>query len=159
MAETKYITDNNFYLGKASIPAGSVFTLDQWIECGGSEDGLESHLKNKGNYVREWEGQKAPVVIEDVKDTETVDTAEFVELDTEEETENSEDSTEEESDEEVVEDDTHPEGVWNWEPADLESLSLEALNTLYKDHAAKFGISVRAYKDKPALIKKMCSEN
>lgn len=160
MTEAKYITDNNFYLGVESIPAGSVFTLEQWIECGGTEEGLKGHLSNKGNYVREWEGQTVP---ERFKDTQTVDDAEFVVID-----QPSEDSPEEESDNEVAtnnaegdeeEESVHPTGVWNFQPDDLEPMSLEALNAFYKDHAAKFDISVRAYKDKDALIKKMCSEN
>jgi len=171
MEEKRYTSELNFQ--NPAFPAGCVFTEAQWVAKGGKADGLQAHLA-KG-YVTEWEGQEAPPTIDvtpsPLADTVTADSAETVIL---------EDSTEEESGEEVAgssatdtgdeeskekdeeEKDSNskpaPQGVWNFNPESLQALGLEALNALYKDHAAKYDISVRAYKDKDALIKKMCSE-
>ncbi len=59
--------------------------------------------------------------------------------------------------EEVVKE--KPTGVWNYSKEDLEPLSLEILNTMYKQRASEFNLSVRAMKDKESLINKMTSES
>lgn len=51
-----------------------------------------------------------------------------------------------------------PTGIWDFKKAELEPLPIEALNTLYKDRAAEFGIEVVMLKDKAELIKLMTSE-
>lgn len=123
MADTQYITELNYQ--NPCFNAGSVFTADQWVDAGGSTDGLKGHV-SKG-YIKVWEGQEPPVPMK-----EAVDVVEEVPV--------------------------KVDHIWDFAEEDLEPLPLEALNSLYKDHAAKFGIKVRAYKDKEAVIKKMTSE-
>jgi hypothetical protein len=177
MKEKMYTTELNYQ--NPEFKAGSVFSEAQWIAKGGSADGLQGHV-NAG-YITVWEGQQAPAApvaaIEvsespltetaDSAETETVDSAETEVIDVpsedsvEEESEEvveSEQTEPEESEEVVEEDSDKPHGIWNFDKEDLDPVPLPALNTMYKDHAEKNGLSVRAYKDKEALIKKMCSE-
>lgn len=136
--ETKYTSDLNY--GRPEFNAGCVFTRAQWIQKGGTSSGLDGHIAH--GYIREWQGQPNPF-----------DAIKAVAV--------PENSPEEESVEEVsIEPDkpSKPQGVWCFQPEDLEGLELDALNAFYKDHASKYGISVRAYSDKARLIEKMCSE-
>lgn len=157
--ETKYTSDLNY--GRPEFNAGCVFTRAQWIQKGGTSSGLDGHIAH--GYIREWEGQpntfeavKIEAVPENSSDKRQpnpfkVYSANVV----------PENSLEEESVEEVsIEPDkaSKPQGVWCFQPEDLEGLELDALNAFYKDHASKYGISVRAYSDKTRLIEKMCSE-
>lgn len=169
MKEKMYTTELNYQ--NPEFKAGSVFSEAQWTAKGGSADGLQGHV-NAG-YISVWEGQQAPAAPVDVIEvsesplTETADSAETEVIDVpsedsvEEESEEvveSEQTESEESEEVVEEDSDKPHGIWNFDKEDLDPVPLPALNTMYKDHAEKNGLSVRAYKDKEALIKKMCSE-
>ena len=146
MEETKYISDHNYNPGGTEIPAGNVFTLEQWKACGGKEAGLQGHLD--AGYIHEWEGQAAPSApIEPASEPET----QTADLGTEE-------VGKIEKDEDQAPRATKPTGVWDFTNDELRDLSLEALNGLHKDHAAKYDLKVRAFKDKNALIKKMTSE-
>lgn len=161
MNETKYTTDMNYR--NPVISAGSVFTEAQWVAKGGKAEGLKGHVA--AGYITVWEGQSAPEPIITVspspleQETVTVDSAETEVI-------NLEDSAEEESKEEVIDEHEEylarakakPEGVWNFKAEDLEDIPLEQLNIMYKSHADENGINVRAYKDKDALIAKMCSQ-
>lgn len=145
---TKFTSEMNFQ--NPAFAAGCVFTLEQWLAKGGSEAGFNGLLA-KG-YVKEWAGQTPPMplAVQQEEESVTVDTADTVVLDQKP----LEDSEEEESAEEV----TKPQGIWNWKVEDIEDLELPALNALYKDHADKYNLTVRAFSNKEALIKKMSSE-
>jgi hypothetical protein len=162
MEETRYVSTHNYNLKREAIPAGTKFTEDQWVECGGNAKDLPIHLA-KGYitevaYVKQVPPQpinapappqpinapaSAPAPAPTQPETETV--------------------SGEENEEKVIEPEqtatasTKHSGICDF-TEELEPLSLPVLNGLYKDHAEKFGLKVRAYKDKEALIKKMTSE-
>lgn len=128
--EKLYTSSLNYYVGNEPFKAGSVFTKAQWEAAGGKGDDLDLHVK-KG-YITET----VQVVSEDIKPKQEV-------------------KEEEEAKEEPKQ---APTGVWNFKKEELEALPLEALNTLYKDRAAEYGLTARMFKDKEALIEKMTSE-
>lgn len=126
--EKLYTSSLNYYVGNEPFKAGSVFTKAQWEAAGGKGDDLDLHVK-KG-YIQE----AVQVVPEDIKQKQ----------------EDKEEAKEEQK--------QAPTGVWNFKKEELEALPLEALNTLYKDRAAEYGLPARMFKDKEALIEKMTSE-
>lgn len=149
MEETKYQTNVNYQ--NPAFAKGSVLTVAQWVAKGGTEDGFMKHVDR--GYIVEWAGQANPL-------TQTVDSADTVIV------EPSADPKGEESGKEVVDGKIDeavkkdvPTGIWDWNEEDLEPLELAALNTLYKDTAAEYGIEVEYIDDKDQLIALMTSEN
>lgn len=151
MNEKFYVSTANYYPGRQDLPAGTVFTEEQWIEAGGKATGLAEHIA-KG-YITEAK-QVKPAAPAPKKEAPKVD-APIVDG-----SEGSEDDKEKEKKPPVVDNQkTAPTGLWCYTAEELEPLPLEALNTMYKDTAKKAGLKTpRAFKDKPALIKKMTSE-
>jgi len=140
MEETKYQTHVNYQ--NPSFKKGSVLTIAQWVEKGGTEEGFMKHVDR--GYITEWAGQADPL-------TQTADSADTVIV------EPSVDPAGEEIEKEVST--KAPTGIWDWSEEDLEPLELAALNTLYKDTAAEYGIEVEYIDDKDQLIALMTSEN
>ena len=139
MSEKTYVSTSNYYPGTTQIPAGSVFTEDQWCECGGKASSLQEHLK-KG-YITE----NVQYVPEKVVDTEALKQA----PDVVEDPAPSADSTKEKA-----------QGIWNYSVEELQDLDIGMLNTIYKDRSAEYGIKVnRPFTNKENLIAKMTSEN
>lgn len=133
MSEQLYVSTQNYNLRVGPIPAGTVFTCEQWIKAGGREQDLDVHVAR--GYVQKTEQAAPPSDVE-------------------------EEPGGEESTDEVVKDEAQvPTGIWSFSVEELEPLPLEALNAMYKDRAQEFGQKKpRAFKDKQALIAKMTSE-
>ena len=155
MKEKLYVSTANYYPGRIALPAGTVFSEAQWIEAGGKATGLAEHIARK--YITEAVQVKpeAPNVEAPVVDALKVDTPQ-------EEASPVVDALKVDAPQEeaspVVEKEA-PTGLWNFTVEELDPLPLGALNTMYKDTAKKAGLpTVRAFKDKDALIAKMTSE-
>jgi hypothetical protein len=157
MSEKRYVSDHNYNPGSTQLPAGTVFTEAQWVEFGGSVEGLAAHV-SKG-YIKEAV-QTRPDDLPPMKPA----------VDVVEEKPSEEPEGEESAEEVVVTVEAEAEaeaeapakatGIWDFAKEELDPLPLDVLNSMYKDRCKKFEIKgARAYKDKDALIKKMTSEN
>lgn len=122
--EKLYVSDMNYYPGKKDLKAGTVFSVEQWEDAGGTEENLKIHVKR--GYIRE--------AVQEVPETLVADEPK------------------------AVKEQKAPEGIWTFDIEQLENLSLNVLNTMYKQRAAEFNQEVSPYEDKEALILKMCSE-
>ena len=139
MSDKAYVSKHNYYPGTVEIPAGTVFTEDQWEACGGKVSSLHEHIK-KG-YITENE-QYVPEVVPEVVPEAEVEVLEIVK-----------------EEEPVKEEKAKAQGIWNYSKEELEGLDIGMLNTIYKDRAAEYGIKVnRPFSNKDNLIAKMTSE-
>lgn len=134
----RFVSTANYYPGRTDLPAGTVFTEDEWVAAGGKAAGLAEHVA-KG-YITEAVQTKPPAP----KPAPVEEEAPVVE---------EEAPVVEETKKEP------PTGLWSFTAEELEPLPIEALNTMYKDTAKKAGLPIpRAFNNKESLIKKMTSE-
>ena len=137
MSDKLYVSKQNYYPGNRVLLAGTVFTRAQWIEAGGTLDGLDVHVSR--GYITETVNEAPEAIV--VEEAPSVEEAPAKE------------------EEAPVDAPEAPTGVWNFTAEELEPLPLKALNAMYKDRAKEFGQTVsRAFTSKKSIIKKMTSE-